>query len=174
MTSYADRFLTGFSVITPAGERVTFEMHRRNAPHWVYPKESWQRGYMSGSHKDHNKKPRMYVGCEETLLENLMNRTTRPANAWGRTIRAAMKVAGLEGTIGWYNKAGCSCPCSPGFIWTNAPYIDGYHTYDVSVHIAGAPVVRDDAEANLEQLHRLEQLAADPTLPIAALANTVL
>ena len=160
MTSYADRFLTAFSVITPKGERVTFEFHRRDLNR--------------GSYKDYRKKPRMYVGCEETLLENLMNRTTRPVNVWGRTIRDAMKVVGLEGKIGWYQRAGCSCPCSPGFIWSDAPYVEGFATYDVSVHIAGAPVARHDPAAENVQFERLGQLAEDPTLPIEALAGTKL
>ena len=120
-----------------------------------------------------------------------MNRTTRPVNAWGRVIRKAMTQLELPGKIGWYQKAGCSCPCSPGFIWTEAPVLDacwyadkanklgdhvydnGYRmrNYDVWVSIEGAPTVRDDEAAQAEQLNRLGALAQDPTLPLEALAG---
>ncbi len=180
------------TTILPDGTRVTFEAHRRRAPRWI--SNGRGRGYMSESYTDYNKKPRIYVSCDETLLENLVNRTTRPVNAWGRVIRKAMKQLELPGRIGWYQRAGCSCPCSPGFIWSDAPnfsaawymdkankwgdrvYDDGYATrrYDVYVKIDGAPVAREDEAAQDEQFDRLGQLVEDPTLPFEALAGTQL
>lgn len=53
-------------------------------------------------------------------------------------------------------------------------YDAGYtmRQYDVHVTLEGAPTVRFDPESQAEQLHRLEQLANDPTLPLEALAGT--
>lgn len=157
-----------------------FIFEERRRPRWVSG-QGRGRGYMSSTQTEYNKKPRLYVSTSgESLLENLVNRSTRPVNVWGKAVRAAMKTLELPGKIGWYVKAGCSmCPCSPGFVWTGAPALDfgdGYaHTrYDVWVELKGAPITRDDDDAQAQQMHRLEQLAADPTLPLEALAGTLL
>lgn len=170
--------LYGATTILPDGTKVTFQMRSRRYPRWVSGGRG--RGYMSPTHAEYRIKPRMYVSCPgESVLDNLMNRTTRPYNVWGKLIRQAMKQLELDGKIGWYAKAGCSCPCSPGFIWSNAPQFDtgngyGTTTYDVSVWIEGVPLKRDDAEAQLEQLHRGAQLAADPTMPMDLLASATI
>lgn len=169
--------LYGVTTILPDGTRATFQVTERSRPRWV--RRDRGRGYMSSTRVDYTKKPRMYVSCGESVLENLMNRTSRPVTVWGRAIRQAMKQLELEGTIGWYAKAGCSCPCSPGFIWTNAPRLfssDGYAhaNYDVWVSLEGVPTVRTDLEAENERAHRLAQLAGDPTLSVDALSAMAL
>lgn len=157
---------------------------QRERPRWIpnpNPNPNPRgRGWMSATQVDYNKKPRLYVSTSgESLLDNLMNRTTRPVNVWGRAVRAALAALDLPGTLGWYQKAGCSCPCSPGFIWTGAPALDfgdGCPTtkYDAWVELADAPLVREDAAAQLEQLNRLGGIAQDPTLPLESLAGVTL
>ncbi len=57
---------------------------------------------------------------DESVMENLQNRTTRPADQYRLIALSAMKQAGLDidsFKLVWSQKAGCSmCPCSPGFI----------------------------------------------------------
>jgi hypothetical protein len=136
-----------------------------------------KRNYLYG-YKEFNKKPRLYPSFSgESLLDNLVNRTTRPAAELGRIVRPAQAAAGYTGRIGWSQRAGCSCPCSPGWIWSDAPAIDfgdGYASkcYDAWVEVTDMPTTRDDAQARATQAARGQALAADPTLPLAALAGT--
>lgn len=62
--------------------------------------------------------PRLYVSVEdETIMENLMNRRSRPYNAYKTLIHGSDlgEIIDLS-KLSWSQKAGCSCPCSPGFI----------------------------------------------------------
>jgi hypothetical protein len=68
-------------------------------------------------------KPRMYffpVG--ESTMEHLFNRHNRPVKEFRKLITLALVEAGheLSGAkevkARWSQYAGCSCPCSPGFI----------------------------------------------------------
>lgn len=62
--------------------------------------------------------PRLYVSVEdETIFENLMNRHSRPYNAYKTLIHGSDldEIIDLS-KLSWSQKAGCSCPCSPGFI----------------------------------------------------------
>jgi len=58
--------------------------------------------------------------ADETLLENLLNRRTRPYNDLRKMIPSALKLAGLDtiqsDSFRWSQKAGCGCGCSPGFV----------------------------------------------------------
>jgi hypothetical protein len=62
--------------------------------------------------------PRLYVSVQdETVLENLMNRRVRPYNAYKTLIHGSDLDQILDlSKLSWSQKAGCSCPCSPGFI----------------------------------------------------------
>lgn len=73
------------------------------------------------------KKPRVYFFVDETILENLQNRRSRPYNEYRKLIPQVLKKANKqqdkelpkfpENTKAcWSQKAGCSCGCSPGFI----------------------------------------------------------
>lgn len=64
-----------------------------------------------------------YVRVEnENLLEDLVNRTSRPYTLWKRATEDALRTNGIEFTaLRWSQKAGCSCPCSPGFIIQGGP-----------------------------------------------------
>lgn len=65
---------------------------------------------------------RLYVGVEnENMLENLVNRRSRPYNVWRRHVEDALRENGVTFTgMRWSQRCGCSCPCSPGFILDGA------------------------------------------------------
>lgn len=70
--------------------------------------------------KDRWKNSRVYIFPQgETLLDNLQNRRSRPFNEYRKQVMpAVLKALGLPATtkVRWSQYAGCSCPCSPGFI----------------------------------------------------------
>ena len=61
---------------------------------------------------------RIYFHIEnESVLENLCNRTSRPTRAWAKILRErVLPLLGIEGKVRWNQYAGCSCPCSPAFV----------------------------------------------------------
>ena len=68
-----------------------------------------------------DKAPRVYVSPKgEGIIENLMNRCSRPSAAYRKAVQdVALKELGLDSenfALTWSQYAGCSCPCSPGFI----------------------------------------------------------
>lgn len=74
--------------------------------------EREQRRYLAG---------RVFVWVkDETVFENLQNRTTRPTEQYKLIALSALKQAGYDidsFKLVWSQKAGCTmCPCSPGFI----------------------------------------------------------
>lgn len=67
------------------------------------------------------KKSRVYVWVEdEGVLDNLNNRVNRPVVLWKEIALKGLREIGLTeeftGGLKWSQYAGCSCPCSPGFI----------------------------------------------------------
>ena len=67
------------------------------------------------------KKSRVYLSVEdEGLLDNLNNRVNRPVALWKEIALKGLREIGLTeefiGGLKWSQYAGCSCPCSPGFI----------------------------------------------------------
>jgi hypothetical protein len=81
-------------------------------------------------------KPRVYVyPAQETIMENLANRRSRPLNTYRAALRKGLSELGVDLSrvdYKWSQKAGCSCGCSPGFI------VDGWDPAiaDKTVHIA--------------------------------------
>ncbi len=74
-----------------------------------------ERRYQRGS--EYNASPRMYVDINDTLFENLLNRTRRPYNVYKTLIHETDLHKYIDlGKLQWSQHAGCSCPCSPGFI----------------------------------------------------------
>lgn len=69
-------------------------------------------------------KPRIYVFPKgETILEQLETRRQRPYTAYRKEVLpTVMKQLGIpeDTRVRWSQYAGCSCPCSPGFI------VEGY------------------------------------------------
>lgn len=77
------------------------------------------------------KAPRVYVSPKgEGLIENLMNRRSRPSTAYRKAVQdVALKELGLDRenfTLTWSQYAGCSCPCSPGFIVKAKPGVSRF------------------------------------------------
>lgn len=65
-------------------------------------------------------KTRVYVWpVGESLIDNLINRRSRPISAFRAVAETALTDLGVDMdkiTMRWSQKAGCSCGCSPGFI----------------------------------------------------------
>lgn len=80
--------------------------------------------------------PRIYISVEgESLLENLIERHSRPVELFRRFAKNAVERI-TEGTdtsylrLNWSQHAGCSCRCSPGFIVTGGhPRLSGRDLY---------------------------------------------
>lgn len=91
-----------------------------------------ERGYFAGGRWYSNRRASdspdghsiVYVSIEgETFWENFADRTSRPHTAWRPYVITALKEAGVQfKNIRWSQKAGCSCPCSPGFIVQGGTY----------------------------------------------------
>lgn len=97
------------------------------------------------------RKPRVYVGVDdENIAENLLNRHDRPIKIYRKIAVQALRDIGLivggpkqqtpdgHGAVSlrWSQKAGCTCPCSPGFIATNLVAHDG-RNLDIHITITG-------------------------------------
>ncbi len=83
------------------------------------------------SHKLSN--PRIYVfPTGETIIDNLERRCNRPADEWLALILPVIHEKWPELNvryITWNQHAGCTCPCSPGFI------VDGAYTFPHDIFI---------------------------------------
>lgn len=93
--------------------------------------------------RDYAKAPRMYVTIEaESVLANLVNRKRRPYNLYKTLIHSSGIGDVLDlSKLSWSQYAGCSCPCSPGFVLNRQyPEIEGdvYAYFDVWVALDGA------------------------------------
>lgn len=65
-----------------------------------------------------NRSARIYFFHNENVMENLANRRARSYRDYKKLLPAIYQELGLpENTkVRWSQRAGCSCPCSPGFI----------------------------------------------------------
>ena len=67
-----------------------------------------------------NGKSRVYIFPKgENLVENLINRRTRPYTEYRKQVMPdVLEAMGLprDTKVKWSRYAGCSCPCSPRFI----------------------------------------------------------
>jgi len=107
------------------------------------------------SSREYFKKPRVYVSTDEAfdLAEDLVNRTRRPYTAWRKSVQRLFMELGvpvdLDG-MRWSQYAGCSCPCSPGFVLKRQETIftelGPIVYYDIWVELTGAPKV-DESKA---------------------------
>jgi hypothetical protein len=74
----------------------------------------------ANTYKEFHKATRVYIWPKgETLLDNLENRRSRPYTEYRKQVMPKVLAAmGLPSytKIKWSQYAGCSCPCSPGFI----------------------------------------------------------
>jgi hypothetical protein len=64
------------------------------------------------------RKPRVYVHDQRpfNVIEDLTNRTRRPSHVFKPIAVDALARIGLTGKLRWSQYAGCTCPCSPGFV----------------------------------------------------------
>ena len=105
-----------------------------------------------------NQKTRVYVHVEnESLLEDLCNRTSRPFNLYKPVVEKALRDKGFEfDKLRWSQKAGCSmCPCSPGFI------LEGSWGHDVWITLDG-DTPKTDASKQDEVEFRKSQFVCEP------------
>lgn len=107
-----------------------------------------ERRYSSYAHRDYFKAPRMYVSVsDESIVDNLANRRRRPYNVYKTLIHSSgiSRVLNLGDTLRWSQYAGCTCPCSPGFIlpMQSLTTDDGsvWSYFDVWATLNGAPSV---------------------------------
>jgi hypothetical protein len=74
-----------------------------------------------------------------------MNRHRRPYATWRKAIRTALAKVDIDlSKMAWSQKAGCSCPCSPGFVLNKQNLeVNGevFYLYDIWVTLVGAPSV---------------------------------
>jgi len=99
-------------------------------------------------------RPRIYVRPEgETIVENFLEgRHTRPYTLYKKEVLPQLfRVLGLGGPgidnrikVSWSQKAGCSCPCSPGFIVK-----DGNVPFDIHVTVTDKYVNRIEINGTL-------------------------
>lgn len=71
-------------------------------------------------------RPAVYFFLDgENVLQNLSDRRSRPYDDFKKVLDQALEMAGLTNIkasdLGWSQYAGCTCPCSPGFIAKHAP-----------------------------------------------------
>jgi hypothetical protein len=112
------------------------------------------RSYHYGYKNDYFKAPRMYVSvADETILDNLANRKRRPYNVYKTLIHSSDLKNVLDlSKLSWSQSAGCSCPCSPGFVLNHQTLtIDGdtVTRFDVWVTLENAPSVDETKPARV-------------------------
>jgi len=91
-------------------------------------------------YREFNKAPRVYVSLrEESLIDNLFNRRNRPTKEYRAVAKSALKEQGITvKKMRWSQYAGCTCPCSPGFILDDYDFEKGVissFNFDVFVSI---------------------------------------
>ena len=73
-------------------------------------------------------KSRVYFWPEgESVMDNFRNRRARPHTEYRKLIVEAFAQAGIDATAlsaRWSQKAGCTCPCSPGFVMSQGLGVD--------------------------------------------------
>lgn len=79
-------------------------------------------------------RPRIYIfPRDESIAEQFFNRKERPYKIWRKEVLPQVwEQLGIDSAkVRWSQYAGCSCPCSPGFIIT-----EGYSGSDVFVNVS--------------------------------------
>jgi hypothetical protein len=103
------------------------------------PEGSFNGGISYRAHKK-SQKPKIYFFIEdETILENLENRCSRPYKEYKKLIPEALTRLNLVNPgykWKWDPKAGCSmCPCSPGFVPSNMSSIPSNDLTSHSIYV---------------------------------------
>ena len=88
--------------------------------------------------------PVLYVWPEdESVLENFINRRNRPITLYRKEVLPVIKKLfdmSDDVKFSWSNKAGCSCPCSPGFV------IKDSSMYNKNIHVTIKSADTSDVE----------------------------
>lgn len=107
-----------------------------------------KRRYTSHRSNEYGKAPRMYVSVsDESIIDNLANRRRRPYNVYKTLIHSSGigRVLNLGSPLRWSQHAGCSCPCSPGFILPAQTFItdsgEMWPFFDVWATLENAPAI---------------------------------
>lgn len=115
---------------------------------WGYVYEGkWYKEYSRSSQP--GSKTRLFVGPEDwDVIENLWNRESRPIAIYRMALPAIYKRLGIpQGTAArWSQKAGCSCPCSPGFILDFHGEGYGFNAF-ATIRVEGADGLVDPKKA---------------------------
>jgi hypothetical protein len=124
----------------------------RQPPVWVNPprQRSGYRPlpYWSKSKRSYWKKPRLYVHVDqESSAENFAYREDRPVRAYRKLLPDALAQLGLpvETKARWDKRAGCACPCSPGFV---LDLKQGLQPFDIWLTLESAPEAKLNAAGN--------------------------
>lgn len=94
------------------------------------------------------KKARIYVSPKgETVLENVLGgRYTRPHQAYRALVLPLIReLYGQDIKLTWSQRAGCSCPCSPGFIASRPIIVKGGVIEDIWIDVSDEPVAEEVA-----------------------------
>ena len=108
-----------------------------------------------GRISDYCKAPRMYVSvADETMLDNLANRKRRPYNVYKTLIHSTNLASVIDlSKLSWSQYAGCSCPCSPGFVLNHQNIVDdkgnGFRYFDLWLTLESAPSVDETKPARV-------------------------
>lgn len=100
------------------------------------------------TYREISRHSRVYVWADESfnLAEDLANRTRRPHAAWRAALKPILAELGIDTKgIRWSQTAGCTCPCSPGFVLATTVHAD-HRAVDFSVTLRGVPTV-DETKA---------------------------
>lgn len=103
----------------------------RHFPSWTGNRRNW---------RNYEKEPRLYFWFKgESILDHLFNRCFEPSKAIRKILDKVLSNLNIKGVtkIRWSQYAGCSCPCSPGFILYGATYLteDGSSKNHFDIHI---------------------------------------
>jgi len=128
-------------------------------------KRQWNRAGKRWSDKPTGNSVVYLSFLNETVLDNLANRTSRPHVELKPFIVERLQRLGINTEhMRWNPKAGCGmCPCSPGFVLPN------HKGYDIWVTVGSDVKPRTNDE---EAHHRAAQIMTDPTMPPLG-ANTL-
>lgn len=84
------------------------------------PFTSW-RDYRAAQKEAHGFSRVFFSVKDETVMDQLINRRVRPRAEWRKLMPEVLEKAGIDPQkVRWSQYAGCSCPCSPGFICTES------------------------------------------------------
>lgn len=94
----------------------------------------------------------------ENGVENFIYRATRPVKLYRSLLPEIYKKLGIpaDTKARWSDKAGCSCPCSPGFILNH----ENYYNYEAVVTADDPDAVKHDGTYVPARVEAIERVMA--------------